>query len=48
LGDVRHVVASPARAAEAIGFVAATRFADGMAAFATAPLRAPATGAAPT
>jgi dTDP-L-rhamnose 4-epimerase len=39
LGDVRHVVASPAAAAEAIGFRAQVGFAEGMAAFATAPLR---------
>jgi dTDP-L-rhamnose 4-epimerase len=39
LGDVRHVVASPAAAADAIGFRAEVRFAEGMAAFATAPLR---------
>lgn len=34
LGDVRHVVASPARAAEALGFVAEVEFAAGMADFA--------------
>lgn len=39
LGDVRHVVASPERAAAALGFRAAVRFADGMRAFAAAPLR---------
>lgn len=39
-GDVRHIVASPHRAAEGLGFVAQTRFEDGMAAFAQAPLRA--------
>jgi dTDP-L-rhamnose 4-epimerase len=39
LGDVRHVVASPARAAEVLGFHAVTRFADGVHAFASAPLR---------
>jgi dTDP-L-rhamnose 4-epimerase len=33
LGDVRHVVASPARAAEVLGFRAAVCFADGMRAF---------------
>lgn len=38
-GDVRHVVASPARAAAVLGFRAATPFASGMAAFATDPLR---------
>ena len=38
-GDVRHVVASPRRAREELGFQARVPFADGMAAFATAPLR---------
>jgi dTDP-L-rhamnose 4-epimerase len=41
LGDVRHVFASPARAAEHLGFRAAVRFAEGMRDFATAPLRNP-------
>jgi dTDP-L-rhamnose 4-epimerase len=41
-GDVRHVVADPARARELLGFEARTRFAEGIAEFATAPLRAPA------
>ena len=41
-GDVRHVVADPAYAARALGFRAATSFADGVAAFATDPLRSPA------
>jgi dTDP-L-rhamnose 4-epimerase len=41
--DVRHVVADPARAREVLGFHAAVRFADGVRAFATDPLRAPAT-----
>ena len=41
-GDVRHVVADPAYAARALGFRAATTFADGVAAFATDPLRSPA------
>jgi dTDP-L-rhamnose 4-epimerase len=36
LGDVRHVVASPARAAECLGFVAQVSFAAGMAEFAGA------------
>ncbi len=36
LGDVRHVVASPARAAEALGFEAAVGFDAGMAEFAHA------------
>jgi dTDP-L-rhamnose 4-epimerase len=40
LGDVRHVVASPARAREVLGFGAQVPFADGMRAFADAPLRA--------
>ena len=38
-GDVRHVVASPRRAAEDLGFVAAVAPEDGLAEFATAPLR---------
>ena len=38
-GDVRHVVASPARAAAELGFSAQTPFAAGMKEFATAPLR---------
>jgi dTDP-L-rhamnose 4-epimerase len=37
LGDVRHVVASPERAARALGFVAGVDFADGMAELARAP-----------
>ncbi|MEA2702724.1 MAG: dTDP-L-rhamnose 4-epimerase [Actinomycetota bacterium] len=40
LGDVRHVVASPARAERALGFVADVGFAAGMAAFARAAQRA--------
>jgi dTDP-L-rhamnose 4-epimerase len=40
MGDVRHVVASAARAEQAIGFTARTAFADGVAAFAHAELRA--------
>ena len=39
LGDVRHVFASPARAAEQLGFRAEVGFAEGMASFARAPLR---------
>jgi dTDP-L-rhamnose 4-epimerase len=42
LGDVRHIVASPAAAARDLGFRAQTRFAEGMAEFAHAPLREPA------
>lgn len=38
-GDVRHVVADPARARELLGFRATVGFAEGMAGFATAPLR---------
>jgi dTDP-L-rhamnose 4-epimerase len=38
-GDVRHVVASPARARAGLGFVAAVRPEEGLPAFATAPLR---------
>jgi dTDP-L-rhamnose 4-epimerase len=41
LGDVRHVFADPARAADRLGFVAEVPFARGMAEFATAPLRDP-------
>jgi len=40
VGDVRHVVASPERAATELGFRAQVQPADGLAAFATAPLRA--------
>ena len=39
LGDVRHVVASPARAASELGFRAEIGFAEGMEEFASAPLR---------
>jgi len=42
LGDVRHVVASPARSAADLSFRAQIRFADGIAEFARAPLREPA------
>jgi dTDP-L-rhamnose 4-epimerase len=42
LGDVRHVVASPARARDALGFTATVTPTDGLRAFATAALRAPA------
>ncbi|GAA4120146.1 NAD-dependent epimerase/dehydratase family protein [Nocardioides fonticola] len=40
LGDVRHIVASPERAARELGFRAAISPAEGLPAFATAPLRA--------
>ncbi|MFL6140401.1 MAG: NAD-dependent epimerase/dehydratase family protein [Labedaea sp.] len=40
--DVRHVVADPAKARRLLGFRAAVRFADGVAAFANDPLREPA------
>jgi dTDP-L-rhamnose 4-epimerase len=40
LGDVRHVVASAERARDVLGFSASVAFADGVRAFATAPLRA--------
>ncbi|MEP9364703.1 NAD-dependent epimerase/dehydratase family protein [Nocardioides sp. CN2-186] len=40
LGDVRHIVASPERAAADLGFRAEIRPADGLREFATAPLRA--------
>jgi dTDP-L-rhamnose 4-epimerase len=43
-GDVRHVTASPERAAERLGFRARVGFAEGMREFATAPLRQPARG----
>jgi dTDP-L-rhamnose 4-epimerase len=46
LGDVRHIVASPAAAAAHLGFRAQTGFAEGMAEFAHAPLRKPAALAA--
>jgi dTDP-L-rhamnose 4-epimerase len=39
-GDVRHIVASPHRAQEHLGFSAAVAFDDGMAEFAAAPQRA--------
>ena len=39
LGDVRHVFASPARAAEVLGFRAAIPFEEGMREFARNPLR---------
>jgi dTDP-L-rhamnose 4-epimerase len=39
LGDVRHIVASPARAGSELGFRAAVDLADGVAEFAYAPLR---------
>ncbi len=42
LGDVRHIVASPDRAARDLGFRAQTRFAAGIDEFARAPLRGPA------
>jgi dTDP-L-rhamnose 4-epimerase len=42
LGDVRHIVASPAAATAGLGFRARTRFAEGMEEFARAPLREPA------
>jgi dTDP-L-rhamnose 4-epimerase len=41
LGDVRHVTASSARAEALLGFRAEVGLAEGMAAFATAPLRRP-------
>jgi dTDP-L-rhamnose 4-epimerase len=39
MGDVRHIVASPARAADVLGFEAEVDFAAGMADFASAPQR---------
>jgi dTDP-L-rhamnose 4-epimerase len=47
LGDVRHIVASPEAAAAELGFRARTGFSEGVAEFAHAPLRAPATLSAP-
>ena len=41
-GDVRHIVADPAKAGALLGFHARTSFAAGVHEFATAPLRAPA------
>ncbi|MBP2472773.1 dTDP-L-rhamnose 4-epimerase [Crossiella equi] len=41
-GDVRHVVADPAKAARVLGYRARVGFAEGVAEFATAPLRPPA------
>ncbi|GAA2362201.1 NAD-dependent epimerase/dehydratase family protein [Saccharopolyspora halophila] len=38
-GDVRHIVADPAKAERVLGFRARVDFADGVAAFASAPLR---------
>jgi dTDP-L-rhamnose 4-epimerase len=40
VGDVRHVTASPALARKTFGFVAKVPFRSGLAAFATAPMRA--------
>jgi dTDP-L-rhamnose 4-epimerase len=42
-GDVRHIVASPRKAAEELGFEAGIGFEEGMAEFARAPQRAAAT-----
>jgi len=39
LGDVRHVFASADRARDVLGFTAQIGFEDGIAEFATAPLR---------
>ncbi|GAA3776256.1 NAD-dependent epimerase/dehydratase family protein [Micromonospora maritima] len=41
--DVRHVVADPARARELLGYTARVGFVEGVTAFATDPLRSPAT-----
>jgi dTDP-L-rhamnose 4-epimerase len=46
LGDVRHVTASSERARRELGWSAAVEFDRGVAEFAAAPLRDPATGAA--
>jgi dTDP-L-rhamnose 4-epimerase len=45
--DVRHIVASPARARSKLGFLARTGFDSGMAQFARAPLREPPRAAQP-
>jgi dTDP-L-rhamnose 4-epimerase len=42
-GDVRHVTADPARAVELLGYRARVSFAEGIARFATDPLREPVT-----
>lgn len=42
-GDVRHVTADPARAAELLGYRARVGFAEGVTRFATDPLREPIT-----
>ncbi|MFD4428652.1 NAD-dependent epimerase/dehydratase family protein [Nocardia sp. NPDC058497] len=47
-GDVRHIVADPARARRALGFVAQVDPMEGLARFATAPLRPAAGVGAPT
>jgi dTDP-L-rhamnose 4-epimerase len=39
LGDVRHIVASPAKAARELGFTAQVGPAQGLTRFATDPLR---------
>jgi dTDP-L-rhamnose 4-epimerase len=44
-GDVRHVVASPERSWRELDFTASVGFTRGVAEFARAPLRAPATTA---
>jgi dTDP-L-rhamnose 4-epimerase len=44
LGDVRHVVASPQRARDVLGFTARVSFSDGMGEFARAQLRVGGTG----
>ena len=48
LGDVRHVVASPQRARDVLGFHATIEPLAGLAAFADAPLRRPRVGAVGT
>jgi dTDP-L-rhamnose 4-epimerase len=44
-GDVRHIVADPAKARQVLGFQAGVSFGDGVREFATAPLRGPVTAA---
>ena len=42
LGDVRHIVADPARARDELGFGAEVMWPEGIREFATQPMRAPA------
>jgi dTDP-L-rhamnose 4-epimerase len=47
LGDVRHVFAATDRSATVLGFRASVPFEDGIRAFASVPLRGPASGEGP-